>query len=301
MKRARGENEQGVASSGHGDLLILASGVLPALVLGVAWMRQVGVPGSVFLQNLAAAVAGGTIAAYGRHRQVSPGGGLAVTAIAVALLLATLIAHGVQGVHRWITIGPLSVHVASLVIPLVLVELDRLLRHERLSIAFSVMIITAGTLAVQPDAGQATAWAGAAIALLAVRKERLRVTVGATLALLALAAASFFRSDPLTPVPYVEEIAIRIGQRGATWAAGVVIALALLIVPFVLPAVRTSKPAAASVAVYLSLCIAASCWGNFPVPVLGYGVSPIIGYLAGWTWLRAAGPTPVRLLDETSA
>jgi hypothetical protein len=222
---------------------------------------------------------------------VSPSGGLAVTAIAVALLLATLIGHGMQGVHRWIKIGPLSFHVASIVIPLVLVELDRLLRHERLSIVLSVLMVTAGTLTFQPDAGQATALAGAGIALLALNEERLRITVGVTLALLALAGASFLRSDPLAPVPYVEEIAIRIGQRGAASAAGVVIALALLIVPFVLQTVRTSKPAAVSVAVYLSLCIAASCWGNFPVPILGYGVSPIIGYLAGWTWLRAAGPT----------
>jgi len=218
---------------------------------------------------------------------VPPITGLAVTALSVVLLLATLVARGRQGVHRWIQLGPLTFHVASLSLPLVLIELDRLLRYARFAIAIGAILTIAVILAVQPDAGQASAFAGSAIVLLICDRTRVSVTVTAALALIALAASALLRSDPLAPVPYVEEIAIRISHRGAAWEAAVVLALALLIVPFGVPMTRGRSPAGLAVAVYLVLSIAASCWGNFPVPILGYGMSPIIGYFAGWAWLRS--------------
>jgi hypothetical protein len=147
----------------------------------------------------------------------------------------------------------------------------------------------AAILAMQPDAGQATAFAGACALLLALHRKRNRVAVAAAmLALLTIAALSFFRSDPLAPVAHVEEIAMRIAERGAVWNAAVVLALTLLLVPFVPPAKSASASASFALASYVALAIAASYWGNFPVPVLGYGMSPIFGYLAGWIWLRAS-------------
>lgn len=268
-------------------MLILALGALPSLLLGVAWMQQTGVPTAIYLQNVVAVVAGAAIAIYGVRRRASPAVGLAMTIVAIVLLLATLAADGVQGVHRWIRIGPLNIHVASVFIPLVLVELDRLLRGARLALAFGVMLTVAAILALQPDAGQAVAFAGSCVTLLAIRVKRMGVAIGGVLALLALAGFSFLRSDPLPAVPYVEEIAIRIGRQGVVWQAAVVVALALLIVPFIVRMPKVSPSAGLAVAIYVTLVIAASCWGNFPVPVLGFGMSPIIGYFAGWAWLRA--------------
>jgi hypothetical protein len=56
--------------------------------------------------------------------------------------------------------------VASLAIPFVLVELDRLVREVRLAVA--VLLTVAATLAMQPDEGQATAFAGSGALLLSV-------------------------------------------------------------------------------------------------------------------------------------
>jgi hypothetical protein len=127
-----------------------------------------------------------------------------------------------------------------------------------------------------------------------VHVKRHRIAVAGILTLLVLAGLSFLRSDPLQPVPYVEEIALRIAHRGAAWTTAVVVALILLLVPFVLRKAWTSRSAALAVAAYFVLVTVASVWGNFPVPVLGYGMSPIIGYVAGWTWLRVTpdGTTP---------
>lgn len=267
------------------NLLILALGILPSLLLGVAWMRETGIPPFVYLQNVAAAVVGLTVAVYGLRRHATPGPGLAIAGVAIALLLATLVADGVQGVHRWIRIGPVTIHAASLSIPLVIAELDRMLRSARVAVACGIMLTMAAILALQPDASQATAFAGAGVVLLAFHRRN-RVAFATILALVALAGLSFLRRDPLAPVPHVEEIALRIAQQGAVWAAAVVIALILLLAPFVMRTASASRTGSLAVAAYLALAIAASYWGNFPVPVLGYGMSPIIGYFAGWAWLR---------------
>jgi cell division protein FtsW (lipid II flippase) len=286
MNRARPKSDHR-PYPGRRDLLILAACILPALVLGVAWMRQTGVPAGVYMQNVAAAVAGAAIAAYGSRRHVSAPRGLAIMAAAILLLLMTLPTGGLQGVHRWIRVGPLNFHVAFLSIPLVLAELDRILRGTRLAAALCAMIIVTATLALQPDASQATAFAGSSVVLLAAHRKRSPTAIAGMLVLLVLAGLSFLKPDPLAPLPHVEEIAIRIAERGLAWQAIVFAVLTLLIAPFAVQSVTASKSAGLAVAVYLALVTAASYWGNFPVPVLGYGLSPILGYLAGWTWLRA--------------
>ena len=287
MNDMRAGIDNGTRRSGR-NLLILIAGFLPALLLGVVWMRQSGIPAVVYMQNVVAAALGLAVAGSCSHRRASTRLGVAIVVLALVLLLATLIAEGAQSVHRWLRIGGVTVHVALLFIPLVLAELDRMLREARVAFACGVMVTVAAVLAMQPDASQAIAFAGSAVLLLALHRKRSRVAA-AMLVLLALAGLSFMRTDPLAPVPHVEEIAIRIGARGAAWQAAVIAALSLLLVPFVRRQRNVSTSAASAVAVYLALVIAASYWGNFPVPVLGYGMSAIIGYFAGWTWLHATG------------
>src|SRR5215218_1155596 len=94
---------------------ILAAGFLPSFLLGIAWMRQTGVPATVYLQNVAAAILGAAIAASVSRRRVSTNTGLAIVAVTVLLLLATLLTDGMQGVQRWLRVGPVSVHVAAVV------------------------------------------------------------------------------------------------------------------------------------------------------------------------------------------
>jgi len=277
------------------DLLLLACGILPSLVMGVQWMLQSGIPAAVYVQNIVAAIVGAIIAVYGKSRRVSPARGLVVTMCALVLLLGTFVAGGVQGVHRWIRIGPLAIHVASLVIPLVLIELDRILRDARLAVAFGVMFTTATALAMQPDASQATAFAGAGVVLLTLHVRRKPVAVAGIIALAVVAGLAFWRIDPLAPVAHVEEIAALIGEQGAPWKVAVVVAQALLLLPFIVPTTNASKSPRLAIAVYLALIVLAPYWGHFPVPVLGYGVSAIIGYFIGWTWLRATNTADTTL------
>ena len=267
------------------EILTLLIASLPALLLGVAWMIHTNVPAFIPLQNVAAATIGLTVAVVATRRHVSNSGGLTLTTVLILLLLATLLDHGMNGVHRWLRAGPVRVHVASVVLPLILVELDRAFRRRDLRAALAAMFVVMTALVIQPDASEATSFAGASIVLLVMYLRRHGAAIGGIAGVLGLAGASLLRPDPLAPVPYVEEIAVRIARQGPAWQAMVIIVLLLLLVPFALPTV--SRVAGAAIAIYFGLLIAASFWGVFPVPVLGYGTSPIIGYFAGWAWLRA--------------
>ena len=64
MKPPDGSDQDGSYRAGR-DLLILAAGVLPAHILGLAWMREAGVPTTIYIQNLVALIAGAAIAVSG--------------------------------------------------------------------------------------------------------------------------------------------------------------------------------------------------------------------------------------------
>jgi hypothetical protein len=60
-----------------------------------------------------------------------------------------------------------------------------------------------------------------------------------------------------------------------------VVSLLVLPLPFFLAGRGAGKHAGLALAVYITITLLAPFVGSFPVPVMGYGVSPILGYLVG--------------------
>jgi hypothetical protein len=243
---------------------------LPALLLGLWVMRGAGVgalQAGAGVAALALAVAVARSASVDRRAPV-------VAAAGVVLALATLAAPGLNGVHRWIPLGPLALHVSPLAAPWALRAMDGGLRAGRFGWAATLALGLQGVHAAQPDAGQATAFAAGAIALLvpAAGPRRLRAVLG--LALAALAAVAWARPDPLAPVPHVEGIVRLAIDQGLGVAA--VAALALLAAAPLLG----GRPALSA---YLAAAVGVTAFGAFPVPVLGFGVSGLVG-----AWLAIA-------------
>jgi hypothetical protein len=94
------------------------------------------------------------------------------------------------------------------------------------------------------------------------------------------------RRDPLEAVPHVEGIVHLATSSGLAWLVASIVALMLLPVPFVLNWVKhRDHHEGMGLAVYfVTVCIAALV-APFPVPVLGFGLSPVLGYFValGWT------------------
>ncbi|WP_205507650.1 hypothetical protein [Myxococcus vastator] len=112
--------------------------------------------------------------------------------IAILLTASTLLFPGLEGIHRWVALGPVRLHASAIATPWVLLGMSAAL-HQRFAAS-----------AAQPDTGQGTAFALAASALLlrahpATWLPRLVSCAG----VLALGACAWLRPDPLAAVPHV--------------------------------------------------------------------------------------------------
>lgn len=283
-------NPDGQHPGSHSSSLLYLLASVPALALGLLVMRASDVPAAMWGQNLAAWAVGVLLCLGVRRTRTSlpsPTGADLTALLAFGALVATLLAPGVDGVHRWVRLGPVRLHTAALLLPVLLVALERLARVRGWWIAALLAVGVVLTLFLQPDAAQATAFAGAAgiVLLSGVGRGALRWI--ALLSLAAVAGLSWLRRDPLSPVPHVEGIVGLAARLGTGWAVAAAVSLLLLPVPFFLAGRRTGP----ALGVYVSLTIVAAFVGSFPVPVMGYGVSPILGYLVGMgAFLRTARP-----------
>jgi hypothetical protein len=262
---------------------------LPALAVGILVMRASGVPAMAWGQNLAACVIGILLClALARPRSSRRGEAalLAAGVLALGCLAATWLDPGVRDVHRWLRLGPVRVHAGALVLPAVLATLAGLERAGRRHVSTPLSIATALLLALQPDAAQATAFAAGAVVLLLPRKRADGDPWIRLVPLLALAGLSWLRRDPLAPVPHVEGIVGLAIELGTGWGAAAVASLLLLPVPFFAARGQGDGRTGLAIGTYLVVTILAPAFAHFPVPVLGQGASPIIGYFAAIGLLR---------------
>jgi cell division protein FtsW (lipid II flippase) len=269
---------------------------VPALVVGVLTMRMSDVPAGVWGQNLAAWLVGmvlclGIWRARTRARSARWRWFDSVAVLTLGALAATLLVPGVEGVHRWVPLGPLRLHAAAVFLPLLLVGMQGLSQARGWWVSTGIAVGVALLLLLQPDAAQATAFAAAAVVVLLPLAGRDPLRVICLLALPLLAGLTWLRRDPLAPVAYVEGIAGLAAGLGAGWAVAAVVSLLMLPVPFFLAGRGAGKHGGLALGTYVAITVLAAFLGNFPVPVMGYGVSPILGYLAGLSILLRAAPS----------
>jgi hypothetical protein len=263
---------------------------LPALAVGVLVMRASDVPATAWGQNLVACAVGIVLCLALARPRSSPRRGeaalLAFGVVALACLAATWLDPGMEDVHRWLRLGPVRVHVGALVLPGVLAALAGLERAGRRHVSTLLALATALLLALQPDAAQATAFAAGAVVLLLPRKGADGQAWIRLVPLVALAGLSWLRKDPLAPVPHVEGIVGLAMELGTGWGALAVASLLLLPVPFFTARGQGDARAALALGAYVVVTILAPVVAHFPVPVLGQGASPIIGYFVAVGLLR---------------
>jgi hypothetical protein len=158
-----------------------------------------------------------------------------------------------------------------------------------------VAVTAALVLLLQPDASQATAFA-LALAVVLLHRGPPQTSEWIALAIVAVCAMlAWFRPDPLAPVPHVEGIVSLAASFGTVWWIASLLALVLLPLPFILVARRRLelRAEALALAAYFGTACVAPFVGAFPVPILGYGLSPILGYFGalGWIILRVGAPS----------
>lgn len=260
--------------------MTLARGTLAAsvpfvvLTLGAFVAHGHGVSWFAFAPNLVAAVLGvGVLLALHRRRV----GHAELVGVTAAVMLAAPLAFAEEGVHRWVFLGPLRLHVSQLVLPIVIWALGAMRsRTAKLSAVAIVSLLHV----LQPDAGQATAFALAACVVFATTDETLAFRAIGVAVAVAAAVVAWLRPDALEAVPHVERIVHLAFATSAALGVAAVLSLGLLVAPF-------ASLRGAPFAAYLVATVAVTEVGFFPVPVLGAGASPVLGWFACLALLRA--------------
>jgi hypothetical protein len=217
--------------------------------------------------------------------------------LASALLLAVLLV-GIEldGVKRWLPLGPVHVQPALILAPLLLaLAASREGRHWR-----AMVLLPVGLIAAQPDGATAIALAAGVAMLMAATswrsrkgwsQRRIAIAAGAFI----LAAISLIMAGMPTPPP----VAFVEGTVGIALLSGApAMALHIVTIALMLAALLSRHdPAGTSLAAYLGVSVLAAIFMAFPMPVAGAGPSHLIGFGIAIGWLavrdRIAGRTAV--------
>jgi hypothetical protein len=205
---------------------------------------------------------------------------LVVSAVAIfALALPLLIGPDLEGIRRWIGLGPVQLHSGMLVLPMLVALFPRLKSAH----GITAVALAAVAISLQPDRASAIALLTGTAALLVANRS-------ATNALQLLCAGvavavTFMRPDALEPVAFVENV------LPDAWRSNPLLAVLLgasLAAALFIPAIGHQKliPVMATVGGFA----VASLLGAYPVPVIGYGAAAIIGY--GLAVAAARQPVP---------
>ena len=204
-------------------------------------------------------------------------------------LLASLANPGQAGVHRWIDIGPVHANVAALLLPAFVVALAALVRNG--SWIWLACAACAVSLILQPDASQATAFAAAVLVVVISVPVVPAVRVGIVVLVSSGAVIAWLRPDPLVPVAEVEGIVGLAYALSPPIAIVAVVALGGAALAPMTAATRSGRSATRTAALALSSYFVFSAltplFGAFPVPLVGIGVSPVIGFWMGAGLLAA--------------
>jgi hypothetical protein len=264
---------------------------LAAVAIGCVVASADGVAAATWYRNLAAWVLGAlaavAIARWGGRRTL-----IGFLVAAPVGLAATFLSAGSGGIHRWADLGPAHVNVAEVLLPPAVVACVTLAGSLRW--AWGAAAVVAGLLIVQPDASQATAFGGALVVVATFLLGGIRRMGGMALAACSVVAA-WLRPDPLAPVPTVE------GIMALAWSLSPVVAIlaGIALGGAVLAPLAASRSdhrpvrvAALTLAAYAVLSALAPLLGAFPVPLVGMGMSPILGLWLGIGLLTALAARP---------
>lgn len=272
--------------------MLFAGLSLASVALGCWAAATSGAPSGVWTRNLLAwaigALCAGALARWTGRRTL-----LGVLLLAPAGLIASLANTGQLGVHRWVDIGPLHMNAAEVVLPSAVVACAALAAgKDRLWLSAAIAM---ALLAVQPDASQASALGAAWLVIIALAPMGGAQRGAAAVFAVAAMAWSWLRADPLAPVADVEgimELAWRLSPLAgiAAWAVLIgAVSTPLIHSRSEAPALRA---AAVALALYGLFSVLTTRVGAFPVPLVGMGMSSILGLWLGVGLLAALPRAP---------
>ena len=265
----------------------LALGTM-AVAAGAAFLWDVGALPGMISRNVAAYLAGLILGWASHHVAHRRHGAKALFAIG-SIILAAVLVIGIEldGVRRWLPLGPFHLQPALILSPLLLaLAASRESRHWR-----ALVLLPVGLIAAQPDGATSIALATGVAAFMAAASQRSKrgwsprriATVAGAFCLAVLGLIVAGMPTP-PPVAFVEGT-IEIARLSGPTAMG----LHFLTIALMLGALLARRDAAgAALAAYFAVSAIAAIFLAFPMPVAGAGPSHLVGFGIAIGWLAVA-------------
>lgn len=254
------------------------AGSLLAIILGAAVMAQADIPPDIWVRNpvawIAAAAIGTFIASRGWF-------GIATIVVAALVVCASIFGPEQQGVFRWVDAGPVQLNPAALVLPLAIAAFTA----SRAWIAALCFVIVGAVVARQPDISQLAGIVIASVVLFASafgwKGALAALAIGG-----ALVAYCVAQPDPLLPVPHVEGILQLAFDQSQVLGIAMAAALGVSVLsPLLLVRSADLRWKALALSGYFAATSLAPLFGAYPVPLAGYGLSFVVGWVLGFAAL----------------
>lgn len=196
------------------------------------------------------------------------------SAVLLLFLAATLLGQEAGGARRWVDLVVFHANAAHLVLPALIVA-SSLLKQP-----CPVLLSAALVLCFQPDLSQLAALSAAAMPALWRRGKKQMLACGLFLCVLLIRCMN--APTTLEPAAYCEGILTMLGDRSQLLQAAGWAALAVVPVCFAVRFCRRGETQALSLAVYYAVSLLFAFSGEYPVLLMGFGLSPIAGYFLAY-------------------
>jgi hypothetical protein len=211
------------------------------------------------------------------HKTSVTGATWLVVAMTLTLFIPVL-ANSEAVPRRWLIFGVARLYLAPIVLPLIVFFLCAAVQSSLIFVLSAIAAAIALTL--QPDAAQLSAFSVAllVVSLVAARVPRL-VGIAVAAILICCNILVWRIPDQLSPVRFVEGV-FQLSAEISVFALAAAIACAALpvIALMWISRVAASK-AAIAVALYYACLFAMAPLQVTPIPLLGFGAGPILGYM----------------------
>ena len=246
--------------------------ILPAVTLGIFGMILTGISPVLWGQQAAAfllcLLCVGSI-----RRAVKKVSSLILVTGLVIVLASSLLAADVGGAKRWIDLGIFNVNAAFLLLPMLLVLLSNM------HFAAFFLLCTASVLCVQPDVSQLMAFAAASFPILwSSGKARGWSLLCAALQVVLLVICSY-TPTAIEPLPHCEGVLMMLGELSPLLLLAGALSLALIPLIWGYYFLKVRSRWILCLTIYYTVTILFGLTGEYPMPFMGFGLSPIVGYL----------------------
>ncbi len=271
-ERARGSSSRALPAR---LLFIQANCGCGAAAIGVFYLVVAKAPLALVVVNTVASSIGvllllwTSLGLHGLPRRVVNGTSIAIAAV---LLFTAISGHAVDGVSRWVQVGPLFVQTSLVCLPVAVL----LFAHTTNRYTTTAMIAAAIAVALQPDRAMAAALCAGLLSLLFVRRTPAVVIAFGAAAVAVL--ATWLQADVLPSVDFVDHILWSSFRLHPMLGVALWLGSSLLFVPMLVIRSAGARAACLVCGTCWAAIVVAAAVGAYPTPVVGYGGAAILGY-----------------------